>query len=62
MAWPPHRVTWLPPSERRLAQFVRRQPQLARRIIAAVERYAATGYGDVRHLEDRPDYRLRVGT
>jgi mRNA-degrading endonuclease RelE of RelBE toxin-antitoxin system len=26
-----------------------------------VERYAATGYGDVRRLEDRSDYRLRVG-
>lgn len=32
-----------------------------RRVIAAVDRFAATGEGDVKHLQGRPELRLRVG-
>lgn len=32
-----------------------------RRVLAAVERFAATGEGDVKHLQGRPELRLRVG-
>jgi mRNA interferase RelE/StbE len=35
---------------------------LAARILAALDRYAAAGHGDVIHLQGRPDYRLRIGT
>ncbi len=35
--------------------------QLQRRVVAALERYAGTGYGDVVRLEGTDQLRLRVG-
>lgn len=34
---------------------------LTERIIAAVQRYAESGHGDVKRLQGSSDYRLRVG-
>ena len=46
-----------------VSQIGRRDPAAARRIGAALDRFAQGGYGDVRKLEG-PDgeYRLRVGS
>jgi mRNA interferase RelE/StbE len=54
------RVLWTPPAEKDLDRLAS-QAQL--RILDALERYAATGAGDVRHLAATkpPEYRLRVG-
>ncbi len=52
-------IEWLPPALR----DARRLPELVRkRIGSAVERFAASGIGDVKLLEGSAgDYRLRVG-
>lgn len=44
-----------------MAALARREPGRARRIPAAVGRYATTGHGDVIRLQGRPQHRLRVG-
>jgi len=46
---------------RALERLVRREPELAARLRAAIYRYAATGHGGVTKLQGRSDYRLRVG-
>lgn len=54
------RLDWKTPALRGLRRL---DPSNQRRVIAAVERYAATGYGDIVRLTDiePPQYRLRVG-
>ncbi len=52
---------WAAPAEAELAQLTRRQPRLAQRILTALARYAATGYGNVRQLQGSTSRRLRVG-
>jgi len=44
-----------------LARLARRNPRLVARLRAALRRYAETGYGNVRRLEDMPGLRLCVG-
>jgi mRNA interferase RelE/StbE len=53
-------VTWRSPSRRELRRL---DPPERRRVIAAVERFAETGEGDIRRLTDvsPPQNRLRVG-
>jgi mRNA interferase RelE/StbE len=56
------RVDW---TDRALRDVERLDRRTRERIVTAVERYAETGHGDVRHLEGPPlegaDFRLRVG-
>jgi mRNA interferase RelE/StbE len=57
-------VSWtLEWTERALKDLARLDKRTRERIVAAVERLAATGEGDVRRLHgrDRDLYRLRVG-
>lgn len=61
MGWLPCTAVWPRKVARKLATFAARDPRHAARIVAAVDRYAATGYGDVRPLRGRPGSRLRVG-
>jgi mRNA interferase RelE/StbE len=52
-------VAWKGPALRDLRGMA---PALAGRIVDAVDRYAATGRGDVKRLQGNPaTYRLRVG-
>jgi mRNA interferase RelE/StbE len=55
-------VVWPPAAEAMLVRMAARNPRLAERIIAAVDRYAATGHGDVRRLQGMRSLRLRVGS
>jgi mRNA-degrading endonuclease RelE of RelBE toxin-antitoxin system len=43
-------------------KLAERNPQLASRILSAVERYAETGLGDSQRLRGQAGSRLRVGT
>jgi mRNA-degrading endonuclease RelE of RelBE toxin-antitoxin system len=54
------RLTW---SNRALRDSDRLDPKARARIVAALERYAETRYGDVTRLAgvNPPEYRLRVG-
>jgi mRNA interferase RelE/StbE len=45
-----------------MSELGQRDPNLARRIRAAVNAYAANGHGDVKKLQGAGEYRLRVGT
>ena len=55
----PRDIAWSEPVERDLARL---QPQIADRIVRAIEQYALTGIGDVTRLRGPGDeYRLRVG-
>lgn len=53
-------VTWRSPARRELRRL---DPPEQRRVIAAVERFAETGQGDILRLIDvrPPQHRLRVG-
>jgi len=53
-------VTWRSPARRELRRL---EPQVQRRVVAAIERFAETGHGDVVRLTDvrPPQYRLRTG-
>jgi len=53
-------VLWAPSAER---DGRRLHPPIRRRILAALDRYAESGHGDVTRLTDvePPQYRLRVG-
>jgi mRNA-degrading endonuclease RelE of RelBE toxin-antitoxin system len=53
-------VTWRSPARRELRRL---DPPERSRVIAAVERFAETGEGDIRRLTDvsPPQNRLRVG-
>lgn len=44
-----------------LGDLRRQDRRLTERIIAAVERLAETGHGDVKRLRGSEEYRLRVG-
>src|SRR3954452_23892709 len=50
-----------PPTEVALARIAVRHARLAERMIAAADRFALTGYGNVRHLQGTRGLRLRVG-
>lgn len=53
------RIDWSPPAEADLRKLDR---PVARRIFAALDRYAETGYGDLSRLQgENKEYRLRVG-
>jgi mRNA interferase RelE/StbE len=55
-------VIWQRRALAELAELTRRDRRTALRISRAVDRYAETGYGDVRKLAGLDDrYRLRVG-
>jgi mRNA-degrading endonuclease RelE of RelBE toxin-antitoxin system len=56
-AWQPIGVAWTRNAQRDLRRL---PPQVADQITGAVESYARTGHADVRKLEARPEYRLRV--
>jgi mRNA interferase RelE/StbE len=58
----PCAVIWPAATEAALARVAARNPRLAERIVAAVDRYAATGHGDVKRLQGARNLRLRVGT
>jgi mRNA interferase RelE/StbE len=60
--WSPCTVIWPDRTKTALAELAARDPRLAARIVNAVDRYAATGQGDVVRLHGRSDYRLRVGS
>ena len=53
-------IRWAASAEREANKL---DPPVERRVVAALERYAATGYGDVVRLTnvEPPQYRLRVG-
>lgn len=53
-------LEWSPRARKDLRKLGRQAPA---RILAALDRYARTGLGDVLHLTDiePPEYRLRVG-
>jgi mRNA interferase RelE/StbE len=52
-------LAWADGAARQVARLDR---VTTRRIVAAVERFAGTGHGDVKRLEGRPgEFRLRVG-
>ena len=53
-------VRWQPAARRDLSRL---DAQIQERILDAVERFAATGHGDVIRLQDvrPPEWRLRVG-
>lgn len=57
MSW---QIVWMP---RALKDTRKLDPQIRERVVAAVERFASTGSGDVLQLEDvqPPEWRLRVG-
>jgi len=57
MSW---QIVWMP---RALKDIRKLDPQIRARVVAAVERFASTGSGDVLQLEDvyPPEWRLRVG-
>ena len=61
MPWQTRTVIWTPPAEAALRRLVARDPRLVERVLAATDRYATTGYGDVRRRQGLPQYRLRVG-
>lgn len=55
----PLTVAWAPRSERDMARL---DPQIRRRVLAAVRRFAVSGQGVVRSMAESPNqYRLRVG-
>jgi mRNA-degrading endonuclease RelE of RelBE toxin-antitoxin system len=55
-------LAWDPPAFAILTELQARDPDLAERILLAVERYAETGQGNARKLSAREDlHRLRVG-
>lgn len=53
-------IRWAASAEREASRL---DPPVRRRIVAALERYAATGHGDVARLTDvePPQHRLRAG-
>jgi mRNA-degrading endonuclease RelE of RelBE toxin-antitoxin system len=56
-------LVWEPQAFADWAAIEQRDPEMAERILLAIERYADTNQGDVRKLTARSDlYRLRVGT
>ncbi len=57
MTW---RIQWMP---RALKDAKKLSPQTRNRVVAAIERFAETGVGDVNQLTDvrPPEWRLRVG-
>jgi mRNA-degrading endonuclease RelE of RelBE toxin-antitoxin system len=57
---PPEEIVW---NTHALADLARLDRQVARRVVAAMERYVATGGGNVRRLAGQAPamYRLRVG-
>jgi mRNA interferase RelE/StbE len=58
---PPYTVVWPEAVATALVRLRHRQPDVSERLVEAVERYAATGVGDVLKLQGRAGYRLRVG-
>lgn len=55
----PREILWSRPAQRDLRRL---SQETAQRVIDAVERLAATGYGDVRPLQGQDrEWRLRVG-
>lgn len=56
----PRALVYAPRARKDLAKL---PPDVQRRLTAALDRFAETGYGDVRKLTDTrpPGYRLRVG-
>jgi len=59
VTWRPHAVEWRPDAKRDLRRL---DAPVVLRITRAMERYAATGHGDVKELQGRVDeWRLRVG-
>jgi mRNA interferase RelE/StbE len=60
MSWQPWEVVWSPSTQRQLTRLSNQDQE---RVIEAMERFAATGRGDVRQMEgSRRQWRLRVGT
>lgn len=55
MSW---EIVW---SEAALDDMARLDKKLRQRVNKAIERFAETGYGDVKKLQGLPGYRLRVG-
>lgn len=55
--WQPRGVVWTRSAQRDLRRL---QRQVADQVTNAVESYARTGQGDVRKLEARREYGLRV--
>jgi mRNA interferase RelE/StbE len=58
---PPYTALWPARATADLARIAAGGPRQAERIVNAVDRYAASGQGDVRRLRGEPHYRLRVG-
>lgn len=58
---PPYSVNFSRKAEKTLTRLASGNPDAARRIAKAVRAYAEDGRGDVKKLEGRPDFRLRVG-
>jgi mRNA interferase RelE/StbE len=52
------RVVWTSGAWRDLQRLDRK---LSERVVAAVDRFADNGHGDVKRLQGSPQYRLRVG-
>jgi mRNA-degrading endonuclease RelE of RelBE toxin-antitoxin system len=53
------RFRWSPPAQDDIDKL---DPPIARRILAALDRYAETGHGDIVRLADSPaEFRLRAG-
>jgi mRNA-degrading endonuclease RelE of RelBE toxin-antitoxin system len=59
VSWKAYAVRWTPASQRDLRRL---DKALVRRIVDAVNKYAETGYGDVKRLQGVDyEWRLRVG-
>jgi mRNA interferase RelE/StbE len=59
VSWKPYSVAFTPQAARDLERLDR---PLAGRILTAIERFAATGHGDVKRLQGvEREWRLRVG-
>ena len=56
------RVIWESPAVEQLLDLARTDREGARRVVAAIRRFAAGDGGDVKKLQGRPgEWRLRVG-
>jgi mRNA-degrading endonuclease RelE of RelBE toxin-antitoxin system len=56
-----YEIVWERRAADELAALARGNPSMGRRTVQAIQRFAATGLGDVRRLTGEENLRLRVG-